>query len=56
MNNKSGDDIDIYWISIGIRYCRAIMLSKLIEMQSYATKIKEKIHNQGQHDSIYIYI
>jgi hypothetical protein len=47
MNNKSGDDIEIYWISIsGILF---------IKMQSYAMKIKESIHNQGQHDIIYIY-
>ena len=39
-----------------VGYCRAIMLSKFIKMQSYAMKIKESIHNQGQHDVIYIYI
>jgi hypothetical protein len=32
------------------------MLSKFIKLQSYAMKIKESIHNQGQHDIIYIYI
>jgi hypothetical protein len=38
-----------------VGYCRAIMLSKFIKMQSYAMKIKESIHNQGQYDIIYIY-
>jgi hypothetical protein len=36
-----------------VGYYRAIMLSKLIKMQSYAKTIKESIHNQGQHDIIY---
>ena len=39
-----------------VGYCWAIMPSKFIKMQSYAMKIKESIHNQGQHDIIYIYI